>query len=149
MGKRTKINEKGAGICPYLKIKQLQNILEIYWNIIFLVCEKTFVNSVTRLGNLLDFGNFWKSLATINLPKSPTFLGNFCKCVKIFNFSSEIIFGQLLQTFGNFLLVTLFVTNRSCFLTNWSWRLENVILAPWGRRNIENVEGWQCDQMLQ
>ena len=41
-------------------------------------------------------GNFLKHLATINLPKSPTFLGNFCKNVKIFNFSSEIIFGQLL-----------------------------------------------------
>ena len=41
-------------------------------------------------------GNFWKHLATINLPKSPTFLSNFCKGVKIFNFSTEIIFGQLL-----------------------------------------------------
>ena len=41
-------------------------------------------------------GNFSKPLATINLPKSFTFLGNFCKGVKIFNFSSEIIFGQLL-----------------------------------------------------
>ena len=38
-------------------------------------------------------GKFSKPLATINLPKSPTFLGNFCKGVKIFNFSSEIIFG--------------------------------------------------------
>ena len=41
-------------------------------------------------------GNFLKPLATIILPKSPTFLGNSCKGVKIFNFSSEIIFGQLL-----------------------------------------------------
>ena len=40
-------------------------------------------------------GNFSKPLATINLPKSPTLLGNFCKGVKIFNFSSEITFGQL------------------------------------------------------
>ena len=31
-------------------------------------------------------------LATINLPKSLTFLGNFCKGVKIYHFSSEIIF---------------------------------------------------------
>ena len=52
-------------------------------------------------------GNFFKPLETINLPKSLTFLGNFCKGVKILNFSSEIIFGQLLQTFGNFYLVTL------------------------------------------
>ena len=41
-------------------------------------------------------GNFLKPLATIDLPKSPTSLGKFCKGVKIYNFSSEIIFGQLL-----------------------------------------------------
>jgi len=41
-------------------------------------------------------GKFLKPLATINLPKSPTFLGNFGKGVKIYHFSSEIIFGQLL-----------------------------------------------------
>ena len=39
-------------------------------------------------------GNFLKPLATINLPKSPTFLGNFCKCAKIYHCSNEIIFGQ-------------------------------------------------------
>ena len=53
-------------------------------------------NSVTRLGDLLDFGQLLKPLAAINWPKSFTFLGNFCKDVKIFNFSNEIIFGQLL-----------------------------------------------------
>ena len=47
-------------------------------------------------------GNFLKPLAAINLPKSPTFLVNFCKGVKIYHFSSEIIFGQLLWTFGDF-----------------------------------------------
>ena len=41
-------------------------------------------------------GKFLKPLTTINSPKSPTFLGNFCKGFKIFHFSSEIIFGQLL-----------------------------------------------------
>ena len=41
-------------------------------------------------------GNFLKPLATINLPKSPTFLGNFCKFVKKIHFAREIIFGQLL-----------------------------------------------------
>ena len=40
-------------------------------------------------------GNFLKPLAIIDLPKSPTFFGNFCKGVKIFNFSCEIIFRQL------------------------------------------------------
>ena len=45
-------------------------------------------------------GSFSKPVATIILPKSPTFLGNFCQGLKIFNFSSEIIFGQLLKTIG-------------------------------------------------
>ena len=35
------------------------------------------VTSVTRLGNLLDFGQLLRPLAKINLPNSPTFLGNF------------------------------------------------------------------------
>ena len=38
------------------------------------------------------FGHFSKPLGILILPKTPTFLGNFCKGVKIFNFSSEIIF---------------------------------------------------------
>ena len=52
--------------------------------------------SVTRLGDLLDFGQPLKPWATINLSKSPTFLGNFCKGVKVYHFSCEIIFRQLL-----------------------------------------------------
>ena len=39
-------------------------------------------------------GNFSKSLATSYLHNSPTFLGIFCKGVKIFKFSSEIIWGN-------------------------------------------------------
>ena len=57
---------------------------------------------MTRLGDLLNFEQVLKPLATINLPKSPTLLGNFCTGVKIFNFSSEIILGnfyRLLKTF--------------------------------------------------
>ena len=42
------------------------------------------------------FGNFLKHLATINLPRSPTFLGIFVK------FSCEIIFRQLLWRFVDF-----------------------------------------------
>ena len=42
------------------------------------------------------------TLTTINLLKSPTVLGNFCKGVKIYHFSGEIIWGQLFYTFGNF-----------------------------------------------
>ena len=51
--------------------------------------------------------NFLNPLATIKLPKSPTFLGNFCNGVKMHHFSSEMIFGQLLSTFSDFYLFTL------------------------------------------
>ena len=47
---------------------------------------------MTRLGNSLDFGEFFlKPLATINLPKSITILGNFCKGVKIYHFWATFI----------------------------------------------------------
>ena len=52
--------------------------------------------SVTRLCNLLNIGQVLKPLATINFPKSLTFLGNFGEGVKIYHFPSEINFGQLL-----------------------------------------------------
>ena len=54
-------------------------------------------------------GKFLKLLATLNLAKSTTFFGNFCKGVKINHFSCGIIFGQHLWTFGDFFLVTLLV----------------------------------------
>ena len=60
------------------------------------IVEVHFKISVTRLAINCNLGNFPKHVATISVPKSSTFLGNFCKVVKIFNFSSEIIFGQLL-----------------------------------------------------
>ena len=76
--------------------------------------------SVTRLGDFLHFGQILRPLATISLPKSLTFLGNFCKGVKIYHFSSEIIFGQLLQTFGDFYLVTLDLMGNFLILVNFS-----------------------------
>ena len=53
--------------------------------------------SVTRLGDLLVFGQLFKAFGNNKFAQiSHTFLGNFCKGVKIYHFSSEIIFGQLL-----------------------------------------------------
>ena len=70
---------------------------------------------MTRFGDLLDF---WQ---LFNLPKSPTFLGKFCKVVKIYHFSTEIIFRQLLQTFGDFFLVILVPRLKSsCVFSNWA-----------------------------
>ena len=67
------------------------------------------------------WATFKSSLAPINLPKSLTFLGNFCKGVKIFNFSTEIIFGQLLFRFGDFFLVTLIPSRILLVLLNLSF----------------------------
>ena len=46
----------------------------------------TFITSVTRFGDLSDLRQLFNPLAAINLPKSPTFLGNLCKGVKIYHF---------------------------------------------------------------
>ena len=37
------------------------------------ICRCKLVSSVTRFGDLLNFGKFLKPFATIDLPKSPTF----------------------------------------------------------------------------
>ena len=65
---------------------------------------------VTRLGDLLD--KFLKALATINLPKSPTFFGNFCEGVKIYHFSSESFLGNFYRHLA-ICLVTLDMTLNS------------------------------------
>ena len=62
-------------------------------------------------------GKFLKPLATINLPNLLPFLGNSCKGVNIYHFSSEIIFGQILQTFGDFYLVTLLLMHFTSVCT--------------------------------
>jgi len=63
--------------------------------------------SVTRLGDLLDFGQLFKAFGNNKFAQISHILRHFCKVVKIYLFSSEIILGQLLQTFGDFILVTL------------------------------------------
>ena len=68
------------------------------------------VSSVTRLGDLWYFGHLFKAFGNNYFAQIALILGNFCKAVKIFHFSNEIIFGLLLQIFGNFLLVTLVVS---------------------------------------
>jgi len=74
------------------------------------------------LGDLLDFGQLFKAFcAAINLPKSPTFLGNFCKGVKVYHFSNKIIFWQLLYSFGDIFLVTLVVEKRRLWEGNLIW----------------------------
>ena len=47
-------------------------------------------------------GNFSKPVATIILPKSLTFLGNFCKDVKIFNFLVKLFLGNFYRLLATF-----------------------------------------------
>ena len=51
------------------------------------------------IGLWATFESLWQQFICPNLPK---FLGNFWKGDKIYQFSSEVIFGQLLLTFGDF-----------------------------------------------
>ena len=55
-----------------------------------------------------NFQSLWQQLICPNLLP---FLGNFCKGVNIIQFSSEIIFEQLLLKFGDFYLVTLLLND--------------------------------------
>ena len=49
---------------------------------------------MTRLGDLLDFGQLFNASGNKNMPKSLTFIGNFWKGFKIYPFSSEVILGN-------------------------------------------------------
>ena len=75
---------------------------------------------------------FKKPLSTINLPKCLSFLGNFCKAVKIFNFTCEIIFGQLLQYLAIF------------YWSHWPWgavgRQINLKIAITNKRSLGQIQ---------
>ena len=85
-----------------------------------------------REGEGDQIGRFFALWATIQsrwqqlfYPNRPNCLAIFGKGVKIILFSSEIIFGQVLKTFGDFYLVRLnvssiaTVTRNSFFETSW------------------------------
>ena len=92
-------------------------------------------SSVTRLGDLLHFGQLFKASSNNYFAKIAHIFGNFCIGVKIFQFSSEIIIGQLLETLGNFLLVTLF---PSCLTFSLQRTLMKLILVfhSWSQQHI-------------
>ena len=60
------------------------------------------MTSMTRLGDLLDFGQVLKPLAAINLPKSPTFLGIFVKVSKSIIFLVTSFFGNFYRHLAKF-----------------------------------------------
>ena len=69
-------------------------------------------------------GKFLKPLATINLPKSPTFLGIFCKVVKIFHFPVKSFLGNFYRHWAIFFLVTMLprdLLRRRCGIGLVQW----------------------------
>ena len=70
-----------------MKIRQTKYLRNFWLALNMFVSEAVFPD----LAIYWTLGNLSKPLATINLPKSPTFLGNLVKVV-----SSDIIFRQLL-----------------------------------------------------
>ena len=60
-----------------------------------------------QIGRFIALWETFQSLWNNYYAQIAHILSNFWKVVKICHFSSEIIFGQLLYTFGNILLVTL------------------------------------------
>ena len=83
-------------------------------------------------------GNFLKPLATVELSQSHTFLDNFCKYVKIYHFSSEIIFGQFLYTFGDF-----FSGHTDSRSLVW-WSLEFRTLCIVSGKITSSDKSWNC-----
>ena len=81
--------------------------------------------SVTRLGDLLHFGQLFKACDNNYFAKIAHILAIF-KGVKIFHFSREIIFGQLFIDIWWFLLVTLALYQQFCCYqasNNWQSQL--------------------------
>ena len=66
-------------------------------------------------------GDFSKPVTKIILPKLPI---NFAKVSKIFQYSSDIILGQLLLTFGDFLMVTLNKTDPKQTKRSWFCKVQ-------------------------
>ena len=84
--------------------------------------------SVTILGDLLHFGQVLKPLATINLPKSSTFLGNFCKGVKIYHFLVKSVLGNFYRHLAIFFWSHCLRDRRTYGGQTWDGRKEANLL---------------------
>ena len=88
------------------KLKQILTQLSLYNPLTFSTpfqCD--------QIGRFFPFGQLFKACGSNYFAQiAHIFRQFFCKDVKIFHFSSEIIFWQILWTFVNFLLVTLLLS---------------------------------------
>ena len=107
MLENTEKNENEAGVGPFLK-KDNENVIKApvfgidqTWILILhslnsLSNSFSLTISVTRFGNFLHFGQQFKAGVNNYFTQIAHISRNFCKGVKIINYSTEIIFGQLL-----------------------------------------------------
>ena len=84
---------------------------------------------------------FWKPLSTINLSKSPTFLGNFRKGVKIYHFSIEINLGNFYRHLATFywshcIWATYLRTCNRFWWENKVWYKLYIVYKPRGRTHL-------------
>ena len=80
--------------------------------------------SVTRLGNILHFGQLFKACGINYFAQIAHILVNFCKVVEIFHFCSEIIFGQLYRNLATFYF------SHCCLSTLWP-KINKTLLCSW------------------
>ena len=74
-------------------------------------------------------GKFEKPLATINLPKSPTFLGNFCKGVKIYHFWATFVdIRQFFSGHSGYLGQSFLLTGEAERESEWQEVILNLLL---------------------
>ena len=105
---------------PQWTADQRRNLISFYkyWMATSLL-KQVLINSVTRLGALLHFGQLFKACGNNYFVQITHIFGNSCEGVKIFHFSSEISFVHLSQTFGDFLLVTLLIKHNTASFFLW------------------------------
>ena len=83
-------------------------------------------------------GNFSKPGQQVFCQNGQHIFGNFCKGVKIIYFTREILFGQLLQTFGDFLIGH---TDYKLVLQHWRRSVSRPkIVTSWEWETILKVE---------
>ena len=84
-----------------------------------------------ELAIFCTLGNFLKPWETINLPKSPTFLDNFCKGVKIFNFLVKSFLGNFYRHLEIFFLSHCSVGKLADHLTTTWPPLDHHLTTTW------------------
>ena len=99
-------NDEGIGHC----VTEDFPVIIFDWLFTYLIPNAAFVRiQFDPIGRFIILWTTFESPGQkLFCPNRQHISGNFCKGVKIFHYTRELRLGELLLTFGNFLLVTLF-----------------------------------------